>query len=330
MTNIRWLAVAAFASLAGANVSGSLPAAEATHAQLEPAPADRLTVMTYNVKGLPFPAALDRTRALQQIGLRLSQLRAEGRQPHVIVLQEAFTPEAKSIARLAGYRNLAFGPGPNEPGSRKAMSQSFRRRARALRGEAIGKWADSGLAILSDFPISRTRRHAFAEDACAGFDCLAAKGVVLAWIAVPGQAQPIVIGNTHLNSRKASGVSVERANTAFAEQLAEVRRFVAAEVDPNSNLILAGDFNVGHDPRRQHAARIHGGPVPGSSEALSGQFGNGDLASIQRRGKDKQFYRAGQNSAISLATLDVPLGTANGGSPLSDHLGFTATYELVR
>ena len=44
--------------------------------------------------------------------------------------------------------------------------------------------------------------------ACAGFDCLANKGVLLARIAVPGMAQPLTVANAHLNARKAAGVSV--------------------------------------------------------------------------------------------------------------------------
>ena len=48
------------------------------------------------------------------------------------------------------------------------------------RGERSGKVAGSGLQILSDYPIVAIRRQAFPEAACAGYDCLANKGIVMA------------------------------------------------------------------------------------------------------------------------------------------------------
>ena len=43
--------------------------------------------------------------------------------------------------------------------------------------------------LLSDFPIESVRRAAFPADACAGFDCLAAKGAMLVTVSIPGKGR---------------------------------------------------------------------------------------------------------------------------------------------
>src|SRR3546814_6089793 len=64
---------------------------------------DLLSVMTYNVAGLPWPLAKKGPEALHAIGERLSLMRARGCAPGVVVLQEAFSRDAKAIGRIAGY-----------------------------------------------------------------------------------------------------------------------------------------------------------------------------------------------------------------------------------
>jgi len=58
--------------------------------------------MTHNVKDLPWPIAQGRAAAPRAIGDRLAAMRGAGRQPTVVVLQEAFIDEAKAIGDLAG------------------------------------------------------------------------------------------------------------------------------------------------------------------------------------------------------------------------------------
>jgi len=292
-----------------------------------------LSVMTFNVKGLPFPLAHGRAEALSEIAERLRKLRRSGRQPDVIVLQEAFIPEAKEIARRAGYAHVAIGSGIDDPvaGSRD-KADDFAHEASWLRGETVGRWIDSGLVILSDHPIVKTRRMAFPEGMCAGFDCLAAKGVLVAWIAVPGRGRPVAIADTHLNSRKASGVAIKRANTAFARQASAARAFIRANVDEGTDLIFGGDFNIGKDEARIAAVR---GLVARGREATESVDCaacspdlQADLAAIRDRGKDKLYYRSGAGRAMRLRDLEVPFGTRNGADTLSDHMGYVARYTF--
>lgn len=277
-----------------------------------------VSVMTYNVKGLPFPVATGRPKALAQIGRRLGALRRQGRQPDVVLLQEAFTPQAKAIARLAGYPYVVFGPSPDDASSK-----------------AAGRWVDSGLAILSDHPIRNVQRMTFAQDACAGFDCLAAKGVVLAWLDIPGRGRPLAIADTHMNARGASGVAVELADAAYARQAAAARRFIAAQLRPDTDVVFGGDFNLGTIPARIAALSDAGGIVAEAQEATASasctpceQTMQDDIAAIRKRAKDKQYFHAGAPGSLRLERLSVPFGSKDGADILSDHLGFVADYRL--
>lgn len=333
MKRLRMLTVAAIAGILALNLPLPSPAAvspEPVHDRSHAA--STVSVMTYNVKGLPFPAAYGRAGKLGEIGQRLAYLRRAGVQPHVVLLQEAFIPEAKAIARAAGYAHIALGPQISDVPN---VHTNLPAGASWLKGESIGKWVDSGLLILSDYPIVRTSKMAFPADMCAGYDCLAAKGVLLAWIKIPGHKAPLAIADTHLNSRNASGVDVDRANTAYSLQVAAARNFIRANVATDANIIFGGDFNLGHDPRRLAAEAAEGGIVPGAQEATS--LANAivtagvtarDRAAILSRAKDKQYFRAGTDDGLALLDLEVPFGISNGGGELSDHLGFVARYAV--
>lgn len=331
----RWTAAVAYSTVILTHLTGATQPADPSSASVQTKLADQLSIMTYNVAGLPFPVALDRTGPLQEIGTRLARLRQQGQQPKIVLLQEAFTPEAKSIAALAGYRFVARGPtaGDIPRGEAPAMPLAYRAAESWRKGETEGKWTDSGLIVMSDFPIVRVAKMAFAADACAGFDCLAAKGVLLTWIKVPGQAEPVVVADTHLNSRHATGVSTTRSDAAFVEQLREAQRFLAGEVTPRTSIVFGGDFNVGHASPR--IAQVTAAPplLQASGEASeqiqslrpAGSI-DPDLRAVVQRAKDKQFYRPGVGKTLRLLSLEVPFGISSGGYELSDHLGFVASY----
>jgi endonuclease/exonuclease/phosphatase family metal-dependent hydrolase len=330
---LRNLTVAALVGIAALNLSLPSPAAvPPASVPFRPQPADQLSVMTYNVEGLPFPVAYGRAGKLAEIGARLADLRRAGRQPHVVLLQEAFIPQAKAIASAAGYAHVALGPQISDVRDTPDGADG----ASWLRGEGLGKWTDGGLVILSDYPIVRTRKMAFPAAMCAGFDCLAAKGVLIAWVKVPGRNEPVAIADTHLNSRKASGVGVDRANAAYARQVAAVRGFLRANVPATSDVIFGGDFNTGHDKARIAAQMVDGGVLGGGSEAMlvaaasahTSGMALSDRSAILARAKDKQYFRASVGSRLALHDLEVPFGIGNGGSELSDHIGYVAHYAL--
>ncbi len=311
-------------------------------------PADApLSVMTYNVEGLPWPMRLGRSAALSRIADRLTMLRRVGRQPHIVMLQEAFSEDAKRIGAQSGYRYVVHGPSSAMAGAPAATpgDAAFVTAGRLLKGETMGKWLDSGLMILSDYPVVAVRQLAYPTYACAGYDCMANKGAVMAMVAVPGVPVPVSVVNTHLNSRAASGVASDRSLYAYRRQIDALRPFLQANLMPGSPLIVAGDFNVGKAPDRvayfrSQAARWGRGAGAGElTDALHACAGPGttceatlsaDAHKAMARGKDMQIMAPGAQVALAPRGVAVPFGHEADGSMLSDHIGYIVYYGVDR
>jgi endonuclease/exonuclease/phosphatase family metal-dependent hydrolase len=298
-----------------------------------------LSVLTYNVHGLPWPIVEPRGAELAEIGRRLALLRDAGRQPSVVVLQEAFTADAARIGTEGGYRFAATGPSAGERDAVTApRDPAFVAGRRAVKGETEGKWEGSGLRVFSDFPILAVRRMAFPPQICAGFDCLANKGALLVTIDVPGKG-PVQIAATHLNSHAASGVPDARSIVAYRAQVALLDGFLRRTADPARPLIVAGDFNVGVAPGRWDAlgSRAAGWETLGGGqggEALracvaAGRVDRGDEAAfIIRRARDFEFFAPGTRAGLAPQRAEVIFGHGPDGRALSDHLGFSVTYRV--
>lgn len=284
----------------------------------QPSPAD-LSVMSYNVHGLPWPIAVGRSGALERIGRRLGDMRRTGEQPHIVLLQEAFTSEAKAIAQEAGYPFVVGGPKRND----RTNTASGREE----------KLEDSGLLILSDYPVLEAWQVPYARPACAGFDCLANKGIVMVRVLIPGTSQPLTVLDTHLNSRRASGAGIVRANAAFGHQANQLREFIERNISVAYPAIVAGDFNVGKDAYRRAVIRGGSNVLPGSDEALrvalSRNSGSSDLSAtrtIVSHGKDYMFVRNGSSTGLTLQNVTVPFGPEPNGKNLSDHYGYVVHF----
>lgn len=303
---------------------------------------DAISVLTYNVKGVPWPLAIGREAAFIAIEQRLAGLRANGAQPHIMVLQEAFTDRAKEIGLRSGYAYHANGPSKDDVSDAQLTEgeEAFANNASTLKGETEGKWTDSGLQIFSDYPIVAVKRMAFGADACAGYDCLANKGALLVEVRVPGQAMPVTIVTTHLNSRRASGVGEARSLKAYQRQVGALASFVKANHNPESPLIVAGDFNASSPARRSVLASAKLVPVEGgadnsarsgldvirASSVLKGKLAD-EAAYIAGRGRDWQFFGGG---SLLPTSLQIPFGREQDGSSLSDHLGFVIDYKIIQ
>jgi endonuclease/exonuclease/phosphatase family metal-dependent hydrolase len=296
-----------------------------------------LSVMTYNVKGAPWPVTHGRGQDLRAIGDRLRQLRTEGRQPHLVLLQEAFSADARAIARRAGYQFVVAGPGPGErtPSPASAADTQFLAGRSLWRGELSGKVFGSGILLLSDYPVTRVRRLAFPAFACAGFDCLANKGAIFATIALP-DATSVDIVATHLNSRHSAHVAETRSLYAYGRQVTLLSNFILANRTVDHPLIVAGDFNVGRAPARGQALSAlvpgwgDGTPVAEALTALSARTGPlGPAAdAVVRRNTDFEFTTAGRLAALVPLEVQVQFGAEPSGRMLSDHIGYTITFAL--
>lgn len=297
--------------------------------------------MTYNVMGLPWPIAFGRDRALDQVADRLASLRVAGRQPHIILLQEAFVADPQRLARRAGYAHVAAGPDvafrTDVPVS--AEDRTFLQGARWDRGETLSRQLNSGLVILSDYPIVATDRLAYPAFACAGFDCLANKGVLIAHVRLPGLAAPLAVVNTHLNARKAAGVPVARSLAAFDRQTELLNDFVRRHVPDDRAMILGGDFNIGRDPGRIAAffGRWAGAGQPFVTAALGGgrralreamiaePTERRAMVEAVQRAKDWIFARDADGAPMRLVDAQAPFG-GEAATRLSDHVGYAVSY----
>ena len=298
-----------------------------------------LSVLTYNVKGSAWPIAWGRPGALGQIAARLQDLRRRGRNPRIVVLQEAFTDDARSIGRAAGYRFVVDGPDAADVGNAPmtAEDRRFVDAASWWRGETEGKMVGSGLQILSDYPILRVRRLAFPAFACAGYDCLANKGALLVTVRLPGAASPVDIVTTHLNSRHSSGVGDERSLYAYQRQVALLTAFINRWHDPALPLIAAGDFNVGAARPRWFALRAQLAAWRGADpirDALH-EVARGssalprDVAAVMRHATDWEFFASGTHARLNAIAIRVPFGPDAAGNMLSDHIGYVSSFRLA-
>lgn len=323
----------------GATMPATLPGSAPP---VTPPPFDgSLSVLTYNIHGLPWPIARGRNAQFQQMATEIRAMRTAGTNPHVILLQEAFTSDAQSIGRAAGYRYIADGPGAdmNDTPGLSAADTAFAAKAHWWKGEGIGKYVGSGLQILSDYPIVAIHRVAYPSFACAGYDCLANKGAMMVSIALPGRADPIDIVDTHMNSRGASRTPESRTLPAYRFQAASLTDFIRKAHDPARALIVAGDFNIGPDAARR--SRIlddarSAWAKPG--DRMNDAYGtameerlplSADAQFSRHRDRDWQFFASGAATKISLTGIDTPFGHRADGTMLSDHVGYAATYRLT-
>jgi hypothetical protein len=296
---------------------------------------ERLSVLSYNVEGLPPPARWGRQEYLARIAGQLAAMRRAGEAPQVVLLQEAFSDPDPPIEAIAGYRYSAHGPTTADrsippTGAARALARD----ARLTKGEGIGTWIGSGLRIMSDFPIVEVRRMAFPEWMCAGYDCLASKGVLIAWIAIPGSPRPVAFIDTHLNSMRLSGVPAERSDRAFALQVAAMRAFVAENVPPDAPVFFAGDFDTENAMRRRLLERP---PLDGARSALPDAFASkgaiapADLpeaAAVRSHGVDRLYYRGTADWPVEVEALTVPFGKRPDGTMLSDHRGYLVRFSV--
>jgi len=299
--------------------------------------AQEVSIMSYNVHGLPWPLTHGRPGALRKIGARLAAMRAEGDQPHLVLLQEAFTHHAKAIAREAGYPYAVRGPGRGDRRGAHpdAGAVQFVRSNNKLKGEGDGTFEDSGLLVLSDYPIVDVKRMPYSRFACAGYDCLANKGVLLVRIAVPGAMKPLTVVDTHMNSRGASGVPPQRSDAAYARQAEELRDFVSANIPADVPAVVAGDFNIKHDAFRRAMITGGGGVLSGAEDAIRSALSGGanldnkaEVETIADHGADWLFARGGAGTRLRLERISVPFGKEANGKSLSDHYGYVAHYSL--
>ena len=308
------------------------PAAAVTLSADGEAATATLSVLTYNLEGLGWPARNGRARELKDIGARLAAMHAAGTAPDVVLFQEMFSSAAKHAVAASGYPAIA--PGPRRTTAPALPTQDkIPGKAKPLKGEVGIRLLGGGLAIASRYPIVDTALEAYGLRACAGLDCLSNKGVMLARIAMPGVPGAIDIYNTHMNSRGASGVAEARNREAHARQAVAASEFIARTQNLAFPLIFGGDFNMRHSEARwEEFSRYHPltlvhevcvDPEAGCDVTMSW---DGDEPWMDTQ--DLQFFADGERLSVRPIKVEAIFDGGPSGPRLSDHDGFLVTYEL--
>ena len=325
---IGLVAAAAVASPSTSQTVENSPAPVARTASAE------VSVLTYNIRGLPWPIATGRHAALKKIGRELAALRAEGRQPDIVLIQEGFRGEVADLVKASGYRYWAQGPTRSERprDAPPADARGFKRALYRASGEGWGKFTSAGLHVLSDAPITDVSDIVYRY--CAGLDCLANKGAMLARVALPGVPGEVDVVNTHLNSKRASRAPLKRSLEAHNLQVEELLTFINSHRAAGAPLLVGGDFNVkGSAARYDHLADAR--PYKVVSEFCSAPASACDGQTPQHgaepwlRSQDLQGFEAAPAVDVRPIRVDTVFGRNASGFRLSDHDGYLVRYRLT-
>ncbi|WP_417316867.1 hypothetical protein [Emcibacter sp.] len=295
----------------------------------------RFSVLIYNIAGLPWPVKSGRAERLALIAGEFARLREQGRAPDLVLLQEAFMEESRDIIHLGGYPNYVTGPAAEEiveeasPGT----PRDFLAARSSWRGETWGKVMNSGLYILSDFPITGHEKTAFPRRDCAGWDCLANKGVMMASVHIPGVPFAIDVANTHMNSKgPSSGVDLGRTTAAQKLQLDTIHGLVARHSRIERPLVLAGDFNLKGLPEMVDYLRQRQGHSLASEYCLNARNCDMRLTAGSPTpwldSNDLQAFRSAEGARLRPIKIELMFDENVGEEPLSDHDGYLVHYEL--
>lgn len=328
-----FLGAIAFTAAVAAAPAPSAQAIESSPPPPQTASAD-VSVLTYNVRGLPWPFAEGRASALREIGRELAALRAENRQPDIVLIQEGFRgDEVAGLVKASGYRYWAKGPARSERarGAPPPDGRAFHRVRYPAFGEGWGKFASGGLYVLSDAPITGVADAPYRY--CAGLDCLANKGAMLARIALPQVPGEIDVVNTHMNSKRASRTPRARSLQAHNLQVEELLSFIADHRAPDAPLLVGGDFNVkGSAERYDHLAAARPYKVVSEfcstpASACEGQSAD-SAARPWLRSQDLQGFESAPAVDVRPVRVDTIFRGDASGARLSDHVGYMVRYRL--
>jgi endonuclease/exonuclease/phosphatase family metal-dependent hydrolase len=314
-----------------------------------------ISVLTFNIAGLPWPIACgkrsrqtdangeripiacNRGQAIADIGTMFKSLRQQGREPDIVFLQEAFIAASEEIVQRGGYANWVTGPGREDVGPEysERASKGFLDARSFKQAEKFGKRLSAGLVIASNFPIIESFNKPFNQWECAGFDCLANKGVAMARIAIPGVPVALEVVTTHYNSKSASGVSLDRTLEAHQLQVATTGDFLEQTANFDLPAIWGGDLNMRHsDERLTNFIERAGDDL---NEVSSYCVENPDRCDIEIDwqsdtpwfdSQDLQGWASGKEVKVEPIRVEQAFHHPVNGEMPSDHNGFLVTYRL--
>lgn len=282
------------------------------------------SVLTYNVRGLPFPAIEDRTAEIAAIAPILEDFHTPGGTingvPSVVLLQELF---------FQGYYDTLTNPLTVTYPNKTAKDSSG--------PSGIG----DGLNILSDFTFTgfdRTQwEDCFGTGGANGSDCDTNKGYSFARFSIDGLS--VDIYNLHADAGQDADSQLARRNNidqliaAINTRSPEGTAFIVMG-DTNSLYTRTPDDTVESILSNTGATDVWvelvlGGTIPGAGpEIESGCDTN--PAGQDCELIDKVIYRSGANvtlTALNYEVLDDEF--SDGGGDLSDHFPVTVRFSIT-
>ena len=259
--------------------------------------------MSYNIKGLPgvLLGSEYKSRRYSIIGKYLADRGVAA--PDIVLLQEGFSSDTRKLIEASGFPHVSRGP----------YGSPF-----------LG--VDSGLYILSRYPILAEDQITFGASNCDRWDCLASKGAQFVRISIPDLPLPVEVFNTHLQAGRDNP-------PARAHQVTLLLEFYRKNHVAGSPVIFGGDFNILPPVDRKTYDEFVLGTGLGDSGKYCVDHGCARSADTGRRGVwensvDHQFYSLDGAVQITPVELERSLGDPVGGSRLSDHPTYEVVFEL--
>lgn len=194
----------------------------------------RIKALTFNVWDVGFANGFYNPNRLAAICKKFKEESEKADGWDVIFVQELWPQSRKNALTHCGYPYVAH-----------VENYSARYSNLIMLGLSLfqGDVIDTGLRVLSRYPLGRPRRHTYSEngnffDTIEDGDWLAAKSAMAVPMFVPGE-KPVWLVNTHL-------VSVNKYTNYHEQrqlQLRELSEFVS-EVTRGEPVIMGGDFNL--------------------------------------------------------------------------------------
>ena len=271
-----------------------------------------LSVLTLNIWGLPGVGPLGmapkKKERIQGICRELKRSAAENHGWHIVLLQEVWLQEDRSALARCGY-----------PLSVDLNDSKL--------------WLDSGLLILSKYPIQRMHRLTYpalpiSPDVLEDGEALVKKSAVLVQVEHP-LVGPLWVGNTHLISYYAEGEAdqyLERRKQQFSS-------FVqwAKQLAGDQPLIVGGDWNFGEHIPDLWAEKNQLLPdfVVSSEAALQSTLSSENTFQEKDQGRvDHLFASAHFQAEGGELAMHRRLKGPEGEFNLSDHFGWSEVYSL--
>lgn len=298
--------------------SSAVYAQEMQQASVTQTPVMEFRMMSYNVNGLPWPLKANKAPLFDEMARIFQEQRGRGAAPQVLVVQEGFRGDVKHFVENAGYKFIQKGP------------NSKKRREGSGSSNAI---INSGLYILSDFPIVQTDFVVFGSD-CSGWDCLSNKGVLYAQIDVPGIGL-VDIFDTHFNSLGSSGTKAEKVWAAQLKQMKIASDFINSKMSTSRVALFGGDFNIkDNSPVYNHMLNAMQ-PMFNVGQFCktypqSCELGEGTPLEDLLFTTDHQYYKSGGGFNVFPVYAEKNMKSRLGDRDLSDHPGLTVHYKFYK